>query len=137
MFLFVTSPLKICLAQLPTGTGKSLMFGLLARYFNLLGKKVAVIVPNEVLAAIQQDMYSPWASKAHDDLFDRTAITIHYCTYEDFLTAKIPSSTICLVDEIDSLFFSDAPKLEGNMFVSSIILLNKYSVIGMSATFRG
>jgi hypothetical protein len=29
------------------------MFGLLARYYNLKGKKVAVVVPNEVLAAIQ------------------------------------------------------------------------------------
>jgi reverse gyrase len=38
--------------QLPTGTGKSLMFGLMARYLNLQGKKVAVIVPTEVLAAI-------------------------------------------------------------------------------------
>jgi hypothetical protein len=29
-----------------------MIFGLLARYFNLQGKKVAVVVPNEVLAAI-------------------------------------------------------------------------------------
>jgi superfamily II DNA or RNA helicase len=40
--------------QLPTGCGKSYMFGMLARYLNLiLGKKVAVVVPNETLAAIQ------------------------------------------------------------------------------------
>ena len=113
------------------------MFGLLARYYHLQGNKVAVIVPNEVLAAIQQDMYSPWARKAHDDLFDGRVIDIHYCTYEDFFTAKIPLSMTCLVDEIDSLFFSDAPKLEGNLFISAILLLNKYRVIGMTATFRG
>jgi hypothetical protein len=102
------------------------MFGLLTRYFNLLGTKVAVVVPNEVLAAIQQDMFSPWASKANDDLFDAKAMVINYCTYEDFLTGNIPLSTICLVDEIDFLFFSDSPKLEGDKFISAILLLNKY-----------
>jgi superfamily II DNA or RNA helicase len=41
------------LLQLATGTGKSLIFGLLARYLNLFhGKKMVVVVPNEVLAAI-------------------------------------------------------------------------------------
>lgn len=53
MFLFVTSPHKINLCLLPTATGKSFMFGLLSRYMNMHGMKVAVIVPNEVLAAIQ------------------------------------------------------------------------------------
>jgi len=43
------------LLQLATGTGKSLMFGLLARYLNYFhNKKMVVVVPNEVLAAIQQ-----------------------------------------------------------------------------------
>ena len=51
--------------QLPTGTGKSLMFGLMARYLNTTqGVKVTVVVPNEVLAAIQQDKYCPWASRS-------------------------------------------------------------------------
>jgi superfamily II DNA or RNA helicase len=55
------------LLQLPTGTGKSIMFGLMARYINKhlkdeLGGKVVVVVPTEVLAAIQQYKYSPWAS---------------------------------------------------------------------------
>jgi hypothetical protein len=67
------------------------MFGLLARYYNLQRKKVAVIVPNEVLTAIQQDMYSPWASKSHSNVFEAAANTINYCIYEDFLTGKIPS----------------------------------------------
>lgn len=98
---------------------------------------MAVVVPNEVLAATQQDLYSPWASRAHADLFEKEAITIHYCTYDDFLTARIPLSTVCLVDEVDSLFFRDAPKLTGDAFISAILLLNKYHVIGMSATFRG
>jgi len=71
-------------------------------------------------------MYSPWTSKAHDDLFDAKALVINYCTYEDFLNGKIPPGTVCLVDEIDSLFFSDAPKLEGDKFISAILLLNKY-----------
>jgi hypothetical protein len=71
-------------------------------------------------------MYSPWASKAHDDLFGTKAVTINYCTYEDFLTTKIPLNTICLVDEIDSSFFGDSPKLVGDKFISSILLLNKY-----------
>jgi superfamily II DNA or RNA helicase len=43
------------LLQLSTGTGKSYMFGLLAHYLNLFhNKKMVVVVPNEVLAAIQQ-----------------------------------------------------------------------------------
>jgi Rad3-related DNA helicase len=52
MFLCVQSKAKINLVQLPTGTGKSLMLGLLARHYHLQGKKVAVVVPNEVLASI-------------------------------------------------------------------------------------
>lgn len=137
MFLFVTSPSKINLAQLPTGTGKSMMLGLLAKYYHQQGRKVAVVVPNQVLAATQQDLYSPWASKAQDDLFDATACSINYCTYGDFLTANIPLSTVCLVDEIDALFFNDVPKLEGTKFVSAILLLNEYQTFAMSATFRG
>ena len=90
------------------------MFGLMSRYFNLKGYKVAVVVPNEVLAAIQQDMYSPWASRAQSKLFDEKEICINYCTYEDFFSGKIPSSTICFVDEIDALFFNDLPELQGN-----------------------
>jgi len=42
-----------------------------------------------------------------------------------------------MLDEIDSLFFSDAPKIVDGRLISSIILLNKYKVIGMTATFRG
>jgi uncharacterized protein (DUF1499 family) len=41
------------------------------------------------------------------------------------------------VDEIDTLFFNDKPKLKGTKFISVILLLNKYKVIGMTATFRG
>ena len=42
-----------------------------------------------------------------------------------------------LVDEIDSLFFIDAPKMIKERLISSVLLLNKYKVYGMSATFRG
>jgi reverse gyrase len=39
--------------QRPTGTGKSLMFGLMSRYMNVIyGHKTVVAVPNEVLAAM-------------------------------------------------------------------------------------
>jgi hypothetical protein len=45
--------------QLSTGAGKSLMFGLMARYVNVIhGNKAAVSVPNEVLAAVQQQKYA-------------------------------------------------------------------------------
>lgn len=85
------------------------MFGLIARYFNILfDLKVVVVVPNETLAAIQQSKYSPWFSKAGDDLFEVNTY-IHYCTYTDFLTGNIPLSAVLLVDEIDSLFFADTP----------------------------
>lgn len=124
--------------QLPTGTGKSFMFGLMARYLNLMqGVKVAVVVPNEVLAAIQQDKYCPWASRIQDNLFKKDAKDVFYCTYDDFLTGEIPQDTVILVDEIDALFFNDKPQLKGAKFLSAILLLNKYKVIGMTATFRG
>jgi len=102
------------------------MLGLMARYLNLIhNKKVVVVVPNEVLAAIQQDKYSPWSSKIGDDLFTIKA-DIHYCTYEDFLTGNIPTSAAILVDEVDSLFFADAPRIINGELLSAILLLNKY-----------
>jgi hypothetical protein len=113
------------------------MFGLMARYLNLFyNRKVAVVVPNEVLAAIQQQKYSPWASKIGDDLFaDNT--DIHYCTYADALNGTFPASTVLLIDEIDSFFFSDKVELVQGIITSAILLLNKYKLIGMTATFRG
>ncbi len=55
MFLLLTSTKSISLIQLVTGFGKSMMFGLMARYLELFyNKKMVVVVPNEVLAAIQQ-----------------------------------------------------------------------------------
>ena len=55
MFLLLTSTKSRTLIQLVTAFGKSMMFGLMARYLNLFyGKKMVVVVPNEVLAAIQQ-----------------------------------------------------------------------------------
>jgi hypothetical protein len=42
-----------------------------------------------------------------------------------------------MVDEIDALFFNDKPYLKGSKFLSAILLLNKYRVVGMTATFRG
>jgi hypothetical protein len=62
---------------------------------------------------------------------------INYCTYSDFLSGSIPSDTVLLVDEIDSLFFADAPLISGDRLISTILLLNKYQVIGMTATLRG
>jgi Rad3-related DNA helicase len=53
IFLLLTSIATRSLIQLVTGFGKSLMLGLMARYLNLIhNKKVVVVVPNEVLAAI-------------------------------------------------------------------------------------
>ena len=125
------------LLQLATGTGKSLMFGLLARYLNLLHhKKMVVVVPNEALAATQQQRYSPWSSKIGDDLFANNT-DIHYCTYADVLMRKISTDAILLVDEIDSLFFADKVELINGRLLSAILLLNKHKVIGMTATFRG
>ena len=70
MFLLLNSNKHIRLAQLATGFGKSFMLGVMARYIGLVHKvKVVVVVPNEVLAAVQQDKYAPWSSKIGDDLF--------------------------------------------------------------------
>jgi superfamily II DNA or RNA helicase len=53
MYAVLTSKHKRTFMQLPTGTGKSLMFGLMARYTNSRrGVKVVVVVPSKVLAAI-------------------------------------------------------------------------------------
>jgi hypothetical protein len=44
---------------------------------------------------------------------------------------------VLFVDEIDSLFFADVPTIRNAKLISAILLLNKYKVIGMTATFRG
>ena len=97
---------------------------------------MVVVVPNEVLAAIQQQKYSPWSSKIGDDLFTNNT-DIHYCTYADVLSGKISTDAILLVDEIDSFFFADKVELVNGRLASAIIILNKHTVIGMTATFRG
>jgi superfamily II DNA or RNA helicase len=138
MYAILNSGYKRTFMQLPTGTGKSLMFGLMARHVNLeRGVKVVVVVPNEVLAAIQQDKYCPWASRVSDNLFDKEIKEVFYCTYEDFRTSKIPSGAVILVDEVDALIFSDKPEVRGTKIISTILLLNMYEVVGMTATFRG
>jgi hypothetical protein len=76
------------------------------------------------------------SSKDIGDLFLANT-SISYCTYSDFVTGSIPLGTVLLVDEIDSIFFSDAPLISGGRLLSAILLLNKYRVIGMTATFRG
>lgn len=137
MYLMLTSTYLRTLMQLPTGTGKSLMFGLMSRYVNkIYAKKTVVAVPNEVLAAIQQTKYSPRSSKDIGDVFLNNTL-INYCTYFDVLTGNIPIDTIVFIDEIDSLFFSDTPIVNVNRFLSAILLMNKYKIVGMTATFRG
>eukprot|EP00349_Pseudokeronopsis_sp_Brazil_P012300 CAMPEP_0202977714 /NCGR_PEP_ID=MMETSP1396-20130829/84411_1 /ASSEMBLY_ACC=CAM_ASM_000872 /TAXON_ID= /ORGANISM="Pseudokeronopsis sp., Strain Brazil" /LENGTH=212 /DNA_ID=CAMNT_0049716509 /DNA_START=1813 /DNA_END=2451 /DNA_ORIENTATION=- len=101
------------------------------------GEKVAVVVPSEVLAVTQQDKYAPWANRVYDDLWRADVVGVFYCTYNDFLTGRIPLNTVLLVDEVDSLFFNDKPAIRDGKFISSVLLLNKYRVLGMSATFRG
>jgi hypothetical protein len=59
-------------------------------------------------------------------LFDASIKEIFYCTYDDFLSGKIPLETYIFVDEIDSLFFADKPEIKGELFISAILLLNKY-----------
>jgi superfamily II DNA or RNA helicase len=137
MYFMLTSTHLRILLQLPTGTGKSLMFGLMSRYINKIqAKKTVVAVPNKVLAAIQQQKYSPCSSKDIGDVFLNNAL-INYCTYFDVLTGNIPIDTIVFIDEIDSLFFSDTPIVNRTRFLSAILLMNKYKIIGMTATFRG
>jgi hypothetical protein len=46
-------------------------------------------------------------------------------------------NSVLFIDEIDSLFFADSPAVTEGKFLSAILLLNKYKVIGMTATFRG
>ena len=137
MFLMLTSTHQRTLMKIPTGTGKSLMFGLMSRYINkIYAKKTVVAVPNDVLAAIQQQKYSPCSSKDIGDAFLNNTL-MNYCTYFDVLTGNIPIDTIMFIDEIHSFFFSDAPVVNGNRFLSAILLLNKYKIVGMTATFRG
>jgi hypothetical protein len=55
----------------------------------------------------------------------------------DALGGKIPASTVIFIDEIDSFFFADAPRIAEGKLISAILLLNKHKVVGMTATFRG
>ena len=73
----------------------------------------------------------------HDDLWDDNVKSVYYCTNDDFLTGKIPLNVILLVDEIDLLFFNDLPKIIKGRLISSVLLLSKYKVYVLSATFRG
>jgi hypothetical protein len=89
------------------------MFGLMAHFINTeLKCKVAVVVPNETLATIQQDKYCPMSCKVSSALYDQENNDIFYCTYTDLLTGNIPLNTVLLVDEIDSLFFGDQPEVK-------------------------
>ena len=54
----------------------------MAHYLNI-HNKVVEVVPNDVLAAIQQKEYSPWASKDIEELVLKDT-SISYCTYADF-----------------------------------------------------
>jgi hypothetical protein len=76
------------------------------------------------------------ASKDGDELFIDN-IVINYCTYTDFLSGRIPTTTVLLIDEIDSLFFAGEVELAQGKLLSGVLLLNKHKVIGMTATFRG
>ena len=114
------------------------MLGIMATYLNKKFKqKVAVVVPTDTLAAIQQDKCCILFNKTEDDLWDPEVKEVHYCTYQNFLTGNIPKDTILLVDEIDYLFFNDVPKIIKGKLISSVLLLSKYRFYGMSATFRG
>jgi hypothetical protein len=62
---------------------------------------------------------------------------VFYCTYNDLLSGNIPSDAIIFVDEIDALFFGDEPLVSQGKMLSAILLLNKYEIVGMTATFRG
>ena len=126
------------LAQLATNFGKSFIMGIMAVFLNQKHKeKVVVVTPTDTLASVQQTKFCPLASDVHDDLWDDNVKSIYYCTFDDFLTGKIPLNAILLVDEIDLLFFKDAPKISKGKLISSVVLLNKYKIYGLSATFRG
>lgn len=73
----------------------------------------------------------------HDDLWDENVKGIHYCTYENFLTGRVPLNAFLLVDEVDMLFFNDVPKIIKGKLISSVMMLSKYTVYGLSATFKG
>jgi superfamily II DNA or RNA helicase len=108
MYLLLNFNKPRTLIQLCTGFGKSFMLGMMAQYLLIHSQsKVVVVVPNEVLAAIQQQKYAPWASKDIADLFNPASACISYCTYQDALIGAIPFGTTLLVDEIDSFVFSD------------------------------
>lgn len=114
------------------------MLGLVAKYLNLFQtKKVAIVVPNDILAADQQKRYAPWSSKDSDTLVLAEETDIHYVSYQNVLSRELPSDLVLLVDEIDSFFFNDEPHLQGSRLVSSLLLLNKHRVMGTTATFRG
>jgi superfamily II DNA or RNA helicase len=92
MFLLITSNKQLSLIELATGTGKSVMLALMAQYFNtILGKKVLVLVPSEVLKLDQTCCYCTNYSKAEAQLYESDVPAIYYSTFEDVLSdGRIP-----------------------------------------------
>lgn len=138
MGMLLFSKKYVNLAQLATNFGKSFMVGMMAVFLNQKhNEKVVVVTPTDTLASVQQTKFCPIASDVHDNLWDEKVKSVHYCTFDDFLTGKIPLNAILLVDEIDLLFFNDVPKITTGKLISSVLLISKYKVYGLSATFRG
>ena len=115
------------------------MIYLMARYINIKYPelKIAIAVPGLTLAAKQQHLYCPWANKAFSNLFEDVN-GIFVCIHDDLLKSKVlPDGTILFIDEIDSIFFDIKPKLQNKSLISPILILNRYKVIGLTATLRG
>jgi hypothetical protein len=85
------------------------MLGILAQFLHLkTGKKVLVVVPTDFLHAYQQKFYCPYASNIPEEIGDKQAKYIFYCSFKRFSDANfiLPLDTILLVDEFHDIFFN-------------------------------
>lgn len=101
MFLSLNSKKKLTLSERDTGTGKSLKLALKALYAaDVLGNKVLVLVPSEVLKLDQIRLYCLSVSKVEANLYDSSDAAIYYKTFDEVLAdGRIPTNTVILIDE--------------------------------------
>lgn len=77
------------------------MLALIAQYLcTILGMKVLVLVPSEILKLDQTRCYCPTYHNSTESLYDDPAPRVYYQCFNDVLAdGRIPVDTIFLIDE--------------------------------------
>ena len=112
------------------------MLALMAQYLCIMGKKVLILVPSEVLKLDQTRCYCPNYCRVEADLYDSDVPAIYYSTFEEVLAVGVPPSTIILIDEFHD-FFKLPARLTVNGISCPFLIAVTPQAIGLSATFGG